>query len=406
MMKRHEWWRLHYRSARDLDHLSPGMLSERLFDCLNNIRVRTERGKLGLLRPDQVGEEWSVWFTEVLEECVLRGYEYPGPITIAPFRSAFEHVFDPIPNMAPVLEEHDLAGRPHLLKFGDARWLRRSLESGIFRIAPASFYESADLDHARRDTELQRLLSPNPRDPRADRFRAKGRTCVRDGLSGVAIVSPTDYYLFSLSAVYSSRLFGDFSATACLVLLDPSSFLDRLAIAVKAHLAGWSAQLGPVSYYDPVRVDPSQVVVHRFKPFRHAYQAEVRAVWIPATDLGNLEPFEVELGPLTDCAVLVDIESCPPVDLEPDPSDAPIVRYGQPHEDDPMINQLPGVARMQGMLFCREAPEVEKWYFKVQYTDDSGAWHELQIPMLDGLYLLNMLRTAEKEQHLELWNRE
>jgi hypothetical protein len=43
--------------------------------------------------------------------------------------------------------------------------------------------------------------------------------------------------------------------------------------------------------------------------------------------------------------------------------------------------------------------------FKIKYMDGSGAWHEVTIPMLDGLYLLNVLFEAAKTQHLGLCNR-
>jgi hypothetical protein len=89
-MKLHEWWRQQYREARDLDHLSPEQLSLRLFECMNNSRTRTERGKLGILSPlEETGERWMVWTTEIFEECVLRGYGYPGPINISGYRGAF-----------------------------------------------------------------------------------------------------------------------------------------------------------------------------------------------------------------------------------------------------------------------------------------------------------------------------
>ena len=72
-MDHEQWCRERYRKNRDLDHLLPDDLSERLFDCLNNLRIRTERGKLGLKAFKEGGEKWLIWFTEILEECVIRG---------------------------------------------------------------------------------------------------------------------------------------------------------------------------------------------------------------------------------------------------------------------------------------------------------------------------------------------
>lgn len=220
------------------------------------------------------------------------------------------------------------------------------------------------------------------------------------------LLSPTDYYLFSFSAAFSSRLFGDFSETACLIILDPKPFVERVIRAFSKELPGWSVKFGPVSYYDSVRGDPSRIVVPMFKPFKHAYQREVRGVWTPSSPVTKLEPFEIDLGTLRDCAVLVDIESHPPVEFPPDPHDASVITFGKVNEERSMMNKLPEVAKMQGMILYRDAPQVEQWHFDIQYTDAAGTWHELRIPVLDGLYLLNMLRTAEKEQHLSIWNRE
>jgi hypothetical protein len=409
-MKRHEWWRQAYRDDRDLEHLSPNQLSERLFDCINNSRVHDERGRLGIMPFDDGGEPWMVWQTEVLEECVLRNYDYPGPLDFSLHRNALEHAFDPVPDVAPVLEKYKLTTeRAYLLKFGDPFWLRKSLQEGSFRIAPASFYDAADHNHARRDTEMKREITPSPKNPHIVKFMTQRGIEVPHGKvpARITIESPTDYYLFSLSTSYNRRLFGDFAATGCLVIHTPAEFMNRLRAAVTEKLSGWLYEVGFVRYYDPVRVDPQLVDAGlRFmKPFRHAYQSEIRFTWTPRAVATKLEPFEVKLGSLEDIAELVDHENHPPVILPPDPADAPIITYGKFNEDTTMVNTLPDVARMQGMLLSREADNHRAWFFKIQYTDEHGTWHEVKVPMLDGLYLLNMFRQAEKEQHLELWNR-
>jgi hypothetical protein len=408
-MKRHEWWRQQYREARDLDHLSPEQLSLRLFECMNNSRTRTERGKLGILSPrEENGERWMVWTTEVFEECVLRGYGYPGPINISGYRGAFEHAFDPIPDMDAALAKYN--GTNYLLKFGDPYWLRQSLEKGAFRIAPASFYDKDDHNHARRDKELQRELIPNPRNQRVQKFMNERGIVAPPGkvVSTLTITSPTDYYLFSATTSYTARLFGDFEATACLIIHDAPRFVDRLTTAVANAGYNLTCEAGLVTYYDPVRADPAVVdrSLRFFKPFKHAYQDELRLVWIPSTPIAELQPIFVEIGSLCDCAELVDLTTHPPVELPPDPADAPVIRYGSFNEERDMVNKLPEVAKMMGLSLSREASDHEDWFFEIQYTDSSGAWHEVKMPMLDGLYLLNMLREAEKNQHLGLWNRQ
>lgn len=321
-MKRHEWWRHNYRNARDLDHLSPEELSDRLHDCINNIRTRTGRGKLGLLPVDQpVGETWMSLFTEVLEECNLRGYPYPGPISIAAQRSSLDHAFDPIPDMDRVLKENELDTKPYLLKFGEAKWLGPSFEFGKFRIASASYYDSDAHNHARRDTELQRFIRLNPRNPLQALLTTTAPGQAPQSADGWARVEcPTDYFLFSLSASYSSRLFGDFVSTACLVITEPHRFLNRVKEAIVARLPGWHVETTYVTYYDPVRVDPAAIIVPKFKPFKHAYQTELRVVCLPPNRIKRLSPFEIEIGALRDCGVLVDISTYPPQSLSRDPN--------------------------------------------------------------------------------------
>ncbi len=408
-MKRHELWRQNYRSARDLDHLSPEQLSLRLFDCINNMSVRTERGKLGLRRLDEGGESWMIWMTEILEECVIRGYAYPGPINISSFGDAIDHAFDPIPNMDAALAKfRDAPSKKYLLKFGDPTWLRQSLEKGSFRICPASYYDRKAHNHARRDTELKREIIPNPRDSRASLFLTERGIPTPSGkvVSQLSVNSATDYYLFSLTTGYSSRLFGDFESTACLIIHDPAEFIQRFGAAVAERLTSFHFEVGLVTYYDPVRADARVVDqnLRFFKPFKHAYQDEIRLAWTPPEPVAELEPLFIEIGALAECAELVDIDNNPP--LPPHPDDALVAVYGTFNEDKTMVNRLPEVGRLQGMILNREAHSHTDWFFEIQYTDKGGVWHEIKMPMPDGLYLLNMLREAEKRQELGFFNRE
>ena len=234
-LKRHEVWRTRYRQARDLDHLTSDELSERLHDCINNIRTRSPKGKLSLRAPlDPLGETWWSLLTEILEECSLRGLPYPGPIDVSRFRSALDHAFDPIPDMNRIIEQHDLGRLPYILKFGDFQWMSAAIEHGKFRIGSASAYDSDEHNHARRDTELERHLKLNPR----NRNFAKSRTV--GGWSSVK--AHTDYYIFSLTETYSSRLFGDFAANSCLVIFDRKRFLSRLQRTVASQLPGVSSK--------------------------------------------------------------------------------------------------------------------------------------------------------------------
>jgi hypothetical protein len=390
-MKRHEMWRLNYRKRRDLDHLTPDELSERAHDCINNLRTRTERGKLGLLSLKTAGgEAWIVRWTEIMEECKLRGYSYPGPISLAQHRQSLDHAFDSIPDMSRVLAGVDSAKQPCLFKFGEPKWLRQSFERGRFRIASAYYYDSVQLNHARRDTELTRQFRLNPRDPASRCFEIR---------------SPNDYLLFCLATQYSARLFGDFASSACLVIRRPAVFLMRIASALQAKLPQWRIQTDLISYFDPVRVDPAKVAVPWFKPFRHFYQQELRIVGLPPSSASKLEPIEIEIGSLADCATCVDKDTNPPAALPPDPIDEPIRVFGSGRPDLFMKNTLPDASNVQGILLNKSSDKREDWSFEMQYTDAAGTWYQLRMPVSQGLYLMSLLQAADKEQVLSPFDR-
>jgi hypothetical protein len=406
-MKRHEFWRQRYRENRDLDHLLSDDLSDRIHDCINNFRTRTERNKLGFLQMNQEnGEEWMVLFTEVLEECALRKYSYPGPISIAKYRDAMDHAFDPIPDMDRALKEIHAKDSNYLLKFGDPFWLKQSIESGNFRIASASYYDCQEHNHARRDTELKRFCCPNPSHSEYQEFEScLNETDILKDDHWKSVNLDTDYLLFCLSNQYSSRLFGDFHSTACLVITDPKLFLDKLLTAIAPKINGWQFKVVNVTYYDPIRIDPRQIVVPEFKPFKHAYQKETRVVFLPPQQASIVDPIEVEIGAMHNYATLIDLESHPTPNIPYDPKDDPIQHYGNIKRESTMLSKLPDAKKVQGISLYKEGRSHKDWYFNVQYIDESDKWHEIKISMLDGLYLKNLLSTAEKEQGLGLFNR-
>jgi len=304
LIRRQDLWERRYRASRDLDHLSPEALSERVFDCINNARARTEQNQLGLI-PMHIAEPWWIRMTEVFHECALRDYGYPGPINISKYGEAFEHAFRPIPNMERCLE--GLRGAPFTMKFGSSDWLPDALNYGKFLLSPASYYEEKEHNHARRDIELSRRLIPNPRNPHANAFLSSRNLIAPEGkvAGSIEIRETYDYYLFSLTSSYTSRLFGDFDADACLVIHKPTVFLQRLMQTLSKQIPGAQCEVELVNYYDPVRSDPAAIDVPFWKPFNHAYQAELRLIGRLTDPLLALPRLEIEIGSLQDCAHLV-----------------------------------------------------------------------------------------------------
>lgn len=68
-----------------------------------------------------------------------------------------------------------------------------------------------------------------------------------------------------------------------------------------------------------------------------------------------------------------------------------------------MTKQLPGVGRIQGATVEPSAPKDS--IVRLQYTDDKQQLYELEIPFLDAMYLLNILRGIEKDMGFEAQNR-
>jgi hypothetical protein len=329
-----------------------------------------------------------IMLTEVFEECRLRGYDRPGPINLAPHRSSFEHSLDAIPDMERALRKEGSEARPLLLKFGATEWLQLAMDEGKIRIAPASYYASESFNHARRDLELERVLRPSPR---SRHYASDAQMIVR---------STTDYYLYSLCTAYSPRLFGDFSSSACLIIDEPGLFLRRITEAMQCKLQGWRTVATPVTYYDPVRVGPSSVVVESWKPFKHAYQGELRLISMPPTSLGGLPPLEIDIGPLNECARLVDLNSHPAPKLPHEPADDAVRSFGTTRSDSSMMHLLPDIAQLQGIALYKSGRSSRDWHLEVQYTDKADVWHQFKIPVSQALYLMHLLQEADKEQHL------
>lgn len=60
------------------------------------------------------------------------------------------------------------------------------------------------------------------------------------------------------------------------------------------------------------------------------------------------------------------------------------------------IHKLPAVGRIEGVVLQPDKDPKKSVVF-LQYKDPSGGLHQLDIPLLDALYLLNMLELASKE---------
>ena len=65
------------------------------------------------------------------------------------------------------------------------------------------------------------------------------------------------------------------------------------------------------------------------------------------------------------------------------------------------VNRLPDVGRIQGVQGSGLGADPRLARISLQYTDERNCWHELQMPALDALYLLNLLAAWAKDSGME-----
>lgn len=61
-----------------------------------------------------------------------------------------------------------------------------------------------------------------------------------------------------------------------------------------------------------------------------------------------------------------------------------------------MVNQLPDVGRIQGLVY-QDKGTYQTSRVVVQYTDRNIALHQVDMPFLDAMYLLQRLREIQKQ---------
>lgn len=66
------------------------------------------------------------------------------------------------------------------------------------------------------------------------------------------------------------------------------------------------------------------------------------------------------------------------------------------------VNLLPPVHHVEGLAFDHPGgSDPRLGLLRLQYTDLKGTWHQLNLPALDALYLLNLLAQWSKDEGLE-----
>lgn len=311
-MKRDEFIRQQYHLRRYMEHLNNSELEQRAKDVKLNMLLLTEETKIGLLPVNAEGQYWMTLWTHVLEEFSLRFGPYP-----AGFNNNFMHDLkvpdphDPLAaKAAEVVKTHNLTAGSYLTKYGEYQFLYPALKNGAIRISPATSYDDSSLNHAIRDKELELYIQPHPKEVKLQVFDSK--TNLPKGelkpLNNIITTkSQTNYYVYCLSSMFTPRLFLDFEADACLIILKPEEFIERSLVAFNKQFADWAGISKKVFYIDPLNVTLNDIDIFTCKHFRFAYQKEYRLIWLPPKPLMNLGFVDIGIGNLEESCFLISI---------------------------------------------------------------------------------------------------
>ncbi|WP_459991228.1 hypothetical protein [Methylosoma difficile] len=310
-----EFWRMQYRTRRYLEHLNEDELVKRFKDLLANITALTEADdmfKIGLQPITEGGGYWAELGTHILEECVLREYEYPAPFAYKLSDSQIpKHKWPGLQKAQQAFKLMNLKEGSFLVKFGKYEYLRPTLDTGLVRIMPASYYDDPSLNSAIRDSELEVSIFGLPSETKIEAI------CGKTGESKVLIEpignikytrqSSTNYYAYCLASAYSPRLFGDFEADCCLIIKNPCQFVELLMLEFYKKYPDFSASSESVHYFDPLNAKSANLDVFFSKHFRYSYQKEYRIIWLPPKAIMALEPVFLELGSLSSFCEIISL---------------------------------------------------------------------------------------------------
>jgi len=296
---------LAYRARPYLSHLSVDELTNRSQDVMANIGDLTPEGQIGLHLPvGSVGYPWMELWAHVIEEFGRRGLGIP---TNALDRETMPRPSAPTPAKGYLESRRFNLDFPRCLtKYGSRSWLGKTLETGEWRVSPASYYSDTSLNKARRDSELEFPI-------RIARFEKTTRP-LEDwdgeyyhqfvGVIEWVMKAPSDYYLVCMARGLIFRMFDDFGSDACLVIHNEKEFARRMLTAFDAVNPQWFGTFRAVDYIDPCMPKPP-IDIRFAKHFRYSYQEEQRFAWIPPLGIATFPQITISLGPLGDICELL-----------------------------------------------------------------------------------------------------
>ena len=311
MLPRHESWRHAYFRDPYLIRTSKEDLFNRTCDVFHNI---AELDGLGKIAPTagMMNDAWLMQkFTHLIEEYGGRG-GVPVDLISAANEPLDKYFADGEPVGVRLFRNLEQPKGSNLVRFSRRKYLEDMFHNGRIMVSPASSYSNGSLLNAQKDLETTRSYTIPTHN-----FLLNGQTHVNiegkvyDARAGdVEIVENVpDYYAYCMCSEIDRRLPSDFKADAALVISDPKRFQRLFFDSLRSKLKGWEMRRGKVKYYDPFLDYKKYSDLEMTKHFRYHYQKEFRLVARPKRNVGQtLEPFFINVGPMTEYSVLYTLD--------------------------------------------------------------------------------------------------
>lgn len=306
MIPRHQLWQRKYEKNPYMRHLSSSELEERIIDISNLLLILAPDGKVSVGTGKDFNEDMWIKYTHALAEMKIRYGPFPNGFTNGFFKKA-ELVTPTFPTPPSSKSAIDALGgviSGRLYKFSKKKYIEDMFNNGLFRVAPASYYNDPSLNAAIRDDELvfNGAVSVGLKS-----HIKSGKTIDSFGRLEYSVKARTNYYASCFASNYTYREFDDFGADACLVIKEPRTFLNRFIKAGVEILNGYNGFSGSVKYLDPIACDFTKIDVNFSKHFKYSYQNEYRVIWAPNEPATLLDPVFLEIGSLSDIAEVITI---------------------------------------------------------------------------------------------------
>ncbi|MGO9019649.1 MAG: hypothetical protein ACLQVJ_15005 [Syntrophobacteraceae bacterium] len=202
------------------------------------------------------------------------------------------------------LKSFKLSSGKYLVKYGHKEHMKSLYEQGRIKISAAGTFNDPSINPAIRDEELE-LCIPLSKEAEIE-IPGVGKTKPINGY--ITRKATTDYYIYCLSMILTPRLFLDFEYDSCLLIHQPSTFINRLLSAFQSQLQDWDhpGVHTSVSYIDPL-LPPhlNDINIFTCKHFRYAYQKEYRLVWLPPKPHTALPDVFMDIDAVRDCCDLI-----------------------------------------------------------------------------------------------------